>query len=192
MYSGGRYCEKLLKSATDTPKTNNDWNPADTTLPPPILWHHLHLVDPVIFHLKTLIVPLHWVIAKTKFAEVVIWSRVFIDLVFGHCLLDPFYVDWKEKLNLSVNVFSTKLLIGNTIFTSLTGDGTAILSGQPSHANVWPLVVQGKYLHFSVILIPWVLVWPPVTEPTISRTAVMRSKPTKIILPRLICFNICF
>ena len=139
MYSGGRYCEKLLKSATDTPRTNNDRNPADTPLPPPppLLCDHLLLVDPVIFHLKTLIVPLPWVIPKTKFAEVVILSRVFIDMVFAHCVLIPCYADWrKKKLNLSVNVFSTNLLIGNTIFTSPTGDETAILRGHSSHANV--------------------------------------------------------
>ena len=128
MYSGGRYCEKLLKSATDTPRTNNDRNPADTTLPPPpLLCDHLLLVDP----------PLPWVIPKTKFAEVVILSRVFIDMVFAHCVLIPCYSDWrKKKLNLSVNVFSTNLLIGNTIFTSPTGDGTAILRGHSSHASV--------------------------------------------------------
>ena len=39
-------------------------------------------------------------------------------------------------LYLSVKVFSMKVLIGNTIFTSLTGDGTAILRGHPSHANL--------------------------------------------------------
>ena len=55
---------------------------------------------------------------------------------------------------LSVNVFSTKVLIGDTIFTSLSGDGTAILRGHPSHAKVSPLAVQRKYLHFSVILRP--------------------------------------
>ena len=32
----------------------------------------------------------------------------------------------KNALYLSVNVFSTKVLIGDTIFTSLAGDGTAI------------------------------------------------------------------
>ena len=37
---------------------------------------------------------------------------------------------------LSVNVFSTKVLIGDTIFTSPTEDGTSILSGHPSHAKV--------------------------------------------------------
>ena len=34
---------------------------------------------------------------------------------------------------LSVNVFSTKVLIGDTIFTSPTGEGNAISRGYPSH-----------------------------------------------------------
>ena len=42
----------------------------------------------------------------------------------------------KEVLYLSVKVFSTKVLIGDTIFTSPTGDGTTILRGHPSHAKV--------------------------------------------------------
>ena len=42
----------------------------------------------------------------------------------------------KCALYLSVNVFSTKILIRDTIFTSPTGDGTAILLGHPSHAKV--------------------------------------------------------
>ena len=60
----------------------------------------------------------------------------------------------KNALYLSVNVFSTKVLIGDTIFTSPTGDGTAILRGHPSHAKVQPPAGQRKYLHFSVILRP--------------------------------------
>ena len=42
----------------------------------------------------------------------------------------------KKALYLSVNEFNTKVLIGDTIFTSPTGDGTAILRGHPSHAKV--------------------------------------------------------
>ena len=42
----------------------------------------------------------------------------------------------KCALYLSVNVFSRKVLIRDTIFTSPTGDGTAILLGHPSHAKV--------------------------------------------------------
>ena len=56
----------------------------------------------------------------------------------------------KNALYLSVNVFSTKVLIGDTIFTSPTGDGTAILRGHPSHAKVYPFAGQREYLHFSV------------------------------------------
>ena len=54
----------------------------------------------------------------------------------------------------SGNVFSMSTLIGDTIFTSLTGDGTDILHCHPNHANVYLLAVQRKYLHFSVILRP--------------------------------------
>jgi len=37
----------------------------------------------------------------------------------------------KNALNLSVNVLSTKVLIDDTIFTSTTQDGVAILRGHP-------------------------------------------------------------
>ena len=56
-------------------------------------------------------------------------------LVVGQLCVHMFH--WKKNaLFLSVNVFSTKVLVGDTIFTSLTGDGTAILRGQPSYARV--------------------------------------------------------
>ena len=42
----------------------------------------------------------------------------------------------KNALYLSVNVFSTEVLIEDTILTSPTGDGTAILLGHPSHAKI--------------------------------------------------------
>ena len=42
----------------------------------------------------------------------------------------------KNALYLSVNVFSTKALIGTLYFTSPNGDGTVILRGHPSHAKV--------------------------------------------------------
>ena len=60
----------------------------------------------------------------------------------------------KDALYSSVNVFSTKVQIGDTILTSPTGDGTAILRGHPSHAKNQPFAGQGQYLHFSVILRP--------------------------------------
>ena len=84
---------------------------------------------------------------------------------------------------LSVNVFSTKVLIGDTIFTSPNGDGTAILRGHPSHAKVSPLAVQRKYLHFSVILRPWVLIR---SQESNARPPVLQSNalPPELILPR--------
>ena len=69
----------------------------------------------------------------------------------------------KKALYLSINgQFSTKVLTGDTIFTSSNGDRTAILRGHPSRTKVSPLAVQRKYLriHFSVILRPWVIVRP--------------------------------
>ena len=68
---------------------------------------------------------------------------------------------WKRKkkaLYLSVKVFSKEVLIGDTIFTSPTGDGTAISRCRPRYAKVEPFARQRKYLHFSVILRLWVLV----------------------------------
>ena len=55
----------------------------------------------------------------------------------------------KNALSLSVNVFSRKVLIGDTIFTS-----SAILRVHPSHAKVYRFAEQREYLHFSVILRP--------------------------------------
>ena len=88
----------------------------------------------------------------------------------------------KKHFHLSVNVFSTKVLIGDTIFTSPNGDGTAILRGHPSHAKVSPLAVQRKYLHFSVILRPWVMVRPwesNLRPPALQSNALL----TELILP---------
>ena len=48
------------------------------------------------------------------------------------------------------NVFSTKVIIRDTILTSPTGDGTAILRGHPRHAKVKPL---RQHLQFSVIFL---------------------------------------
>ena len=42
----------------------------------------------------------------------------------------------KNAVYLSVKVFSMKVLIGDTICTSPTGDWTAILRGHPSHVKV--------------------------------------------------------
>ena len=50
----------------------------------------------------------------------------------------------KNGLYLSVNVFSTKVLIGDTIFTFPKGDGIAILRGHPSHAKVKHMPCKGS------------------------------------------------
>ena len=80
-----------------------------------------------------------------------------------------------KALYLSVNVFSTKVLIGTLYFTSPNGDGTAILRGHPSHAKVQPPVGQRKYLHFSVIFKTPSIGPTPGIEPATSRWAVKRS-----------------
>ena len=49
----------------------------------------------------------------------------------------------KTALSSSVNVFSTKVLIGDIIFTSPTGDGAAFLRGRSSHAKI-ASHLQGK------------------------------------------------
>ena len=66
-------------------------------------------------------------------------------------------MDWSNAkmspakvLCLSINVFSLHGVIGDSFFTSPTGDWTAILRGHPSHAKIYPLAVQREYLHFSV------------------------------------------
>ena len=68
--------------------------------------------------------------------------------VRAYCSHINVYCKKKKALYLSVNVFSTKALIGDTIFTSPTGDVSAILRGHPSHAKVQPL---RQYLQLSVI-----------------------------------------
>ena len=56
-----------------------------------------------------------------------------------------------KALYLCSNVFSTKVGIGDSIFTSPTGDGTAILRGhRPNHTKALPFARQRQYLHFSV------------------------------------------
>ena len=78
----------------------------------------------------------------------------------------------KKALYLSVDVFSTKALIGDTIFTPPTGDGTTILRGHPSHAKVQPL---RQYLQFSVIFKTPSIGPVPGIEPATSRSADRRS-----------------
>ena len=60
----------------------------------------------------------------------------------------------KDALYLSVNVVTTKVLIGDTIFTSPNGDRTSILQDHLNHMKVYPLAGKSQYLHFSVVLRP--------------------------------------
>ena len=60
----------------------------------------------------------------------------------------------KNALYLSFNVFSTKVLIGGTIYMGPTGDETAIERGHSSHLKVYPFAGLREYLHFSIILDP--------------------------------------
>ena len=70
----------------------------------------------------------------------------------------------------------------DNIFTSPTEDGTAILRGHSSHAKVQPLEVQRDYLHFSVVLRPWVMVQP--RESNLRPPALQScALPTKLIPP---------
>ena len=73
------------------------------------------------------------------------------------------------QLHLSANVFTTKVLIVDTIFTSPTGDGTAILRGHPSHAKVQRL--PSFFSYFKTLSNAQV----PGIEPATFHSAVMRS-----------------
>ena len=50
--------------------------------------------------------------------------------------MKTYYYYLIKALYLSANVFSIKVLIGDIISTSPTGDGTAILCGHSSHVKV--------------------------------------------------------
>ena len=85
----------------------------------------------------------------------------------------------KNALYLNVNVFSTNLLIKDTIFTSSTGEGTATLLNYPSHEKVSPFTWRRKYLFSSDILRSRVI--RPRTPPALESCAL----PTQQILLRL-------
>ena len=60
----------------------------------------------------------------------------------------------KIALYLSLNVFSTKILIGDTVFTFTIVDGTVILRGHPSHAKLRSSRLQCKgttFISYSYI-----------------------------------------
>ena len=89
-------------------------------------------------------------------------------------------------MHLSVNVFSTKVLIGDTIFTSPTGDGTNILrwssKWREGVAICRAKAVSSFLSHFETLSTGPV----PGTEPATSRSAVKRSTNwTELILLRL-------
>ena len=91
----------------------------------------------------------------------------------------------KNLFCLSFSVFRTLVLIEDTIFTSPTGDGTAILRGHPSYAKVFLFSELRLYLHFSVILRPCrVLVRSRKSNP---RPPALQSSAliTELILPQL-------
>ena len=82
-----------------------------------------------------------------------------------------------NALYLNVNVFSMKVLIGDTIFTPPTREGTAILYGDLSHGKFEPFSREGHYLDFSFILRPWecCIGLAPRIEPTTFHSAVKCS-----------------
>ena len=129
----------------------------------------------------------YWWRVTTQIWVVLLTGNVFVSLTGWSKF--TMRLDQKKKIlssvSLSVNAFSTKALIGETIFTSPTGDETAILRGHPSHAKVQPFAEQRQYLHFSVILRPWVLIR---SRESNSRPPALPSSalPTELVLPRLI------
>ena len=74
-------------------------------------------------------------------------------MCFGRFLILAMYSDMEEKKKrsyLSVNVFSKKVLIGDTIFTSPTEDGTAILRGHLSYGRSSHLRGKGSTFIFQL------------------------------------------
>ena len=78
----------------------------------------------------------------------------FFSLCFGLYPIHYLLLRRKKTLYMGVNVFSRKVLVGDTTFTSPTGDGITIFHG---HLSLL-FATQRQYLHFSVMLRPWVLV----------------------------------
>ena len=82
----------------------------------------------------------------------------------------------KKGFYLSVNVFSTKVLIGDTIFTSPTWDGTAILRQWLSEPREGLLVCRVKAVPSFLSYFKTLSIGPaPGIEPATSRSAVKRS-----------------
>ena len=85
------------------------------------------------------------------------------------------YKSIKHPFFFSVNVFSTKVLIGDTIFTSPTGDGTAI-STWSSEPREGPAVCSAKAVSSFLSYFKTLSIGPaPGIEPATSCSAVKRS-----------------
>ena len=80
-----------------------------------------------------------------------------------------------QKNGLSINVFSSKILIEDTIFKSPTGDGTAILCGHLSHVKVQLFAGQRELPSFLSYLKTLSIGQVPGVEPTTSCSAFKRS-----------------
>ena len=83
---------------------------------------------------------------------------------------------------LSVNVFSTKVPIGDTVFTSPTGDGTAILRGHPSHERR-SRHLQGKAVPLFLSYFKTLGIGPaPGIEPATDTALQSSALPPELIL----------
>ena len=91
------------------------------------------------------------------------------DVKVNYRLISGKFSGIKNALYVSVKVFSTKVLIGDTTFTSPTGDGTAILRGHPSYPSAKGLCSFPSYFKTPSI------VPAPGIEPDIFRSEVKRS-----------------
>lgn len=91
------------------------------------------------------------------------------------------------KLLLSVNVFSTKVLIKDTILTSPTGVGATILCGHPIHAKVWLFACRAKvvpsFLSYFQSISPNLASG---IEPPTSCSAIKHSTEWELILLQLV------
>ena len=85
--------------------------------------------------------------------------------------------DEQNALYLNVNVFSTKVLIRGTIFTSPAGDRTAILRGQwTTEPREGPAAGSAKGVPSFLSYFKTLSIGPaPGIEPATSRSAVKRS-----------------
>ena len=87
-----------------------------------------------------------------------------------------FYSTGFARYSLGVNVFSTKVLIGDTIFTFPTRDRTAILRGHPSYAREGLASCSARGVPSFLSYFKILSIGPaPGVESTTSHSAVRRS-----------------